>query len=136
MRQPRASIGRLAVMALTVAIVAVGCGGGSGSSGSGGGGTGLAAKQEITVNWGAEPPSLDPGLATDTTSSNILLNIMDPLVRLGPNLEPVPTLAQSWDTSSDGKTVTFHLRHDGKWTNGDPVTAQDFEYSWKRTDSP
>jgi oligopeptide transport system substrate-binding protein len=136
MRQPRASIGRLAVLALTVALVAVGCGGGSGSSGSSGGGTGLAAKQEITVNWGAEPPSLDPGLATDTTSSNILLNIMDPLVRLGPNLEPVPTLAESWDTSSDGKTVTFHLRHDGKWTNGDPVTAQDFEYSWKRTDSP
>jgi oligopeptide transport system substrate-binding protein len=86
--------------------------------------------------WGAEPPSLDPGLATDTTSSNILLNIMDPLVKLDENLAPTPSLAQSWDVSANGKTVTFHLRPDGRSTNGDPVTAQDFEYSWKRTLSP
>src|SRR6185295_14917344 len=78
-----------------------------------------------TVAWGAEPPSLDPGLATDVTSSNILLNIMDPLVTLGNDLEPVPSLAESWDVSKDGK-----------WTNGDPVTAEDFEWSWKRTISP
>src|SRR4026209_1744476 len=102
------------------------------SSKSGRGGDG----NTITVNWGTEPPSLDPGLATDTTSSNILLNIMDPLVRLGDDLAPLPSLAESWDVSKDGKTVTFHLRPDGKWTNGDPVTAQDFEYSWKRTISP
>jgi oligopeptide transport system substrate-binding protein len=61
---------------------------------------------------------------------------MDPLVKLGDDLAPVPSLAESWDVSKDGKTVTFHLRSDGKWTNGDPVTAQDFEYSWKRTISP
>jgi oligopeptide transport system substrate-binding protein len=70
------------------------------------------------------------------TSSNVLLNIMDPLVTLGSDLEPVPALAESWDVSQDGKTVTFHLRGDGKWTNGDPVTAEDFEWSWKRTISP
>jgi oligopeptide transport system substrate-binding protein len=84
--------------------------------------------------WGAEPPSLDPCLATDTTSSNVLLNIMDPLVRLGDDLQPVPALAESWDV--DGNVVTFHLRDDGRWTNGDPVTAHDFEYSWKRTLDP
>jgi oligopeptide transport system substrate-binding protein len=61
---------------------------------------------------------------------------MDPLVKLGKDLKPVPNLAQSWDISADGKTVTFNLRNDGKWTNGDPVTARDFEYSWKRTLSP
>jgi ABC-type oligopeptide transport system substrate-binding subunit len=90
----------------------------------------------MTIAWGAEPPSLDPGLATDTTSSNVLLNIMDPLVRLGPapDLAPQPSLAKSWDVK--GNVVTFHLRNDGRWTNGDPVTAQDFEYSWKRTVSP
>jgi oligopeptide transport system substrate-binding protein len=89
----------------------------------------------ITINWSSEPPSLDPGLATDTTSSNILFNIMDPLLKLeGEDLTPTPALAESWTV--DGKTVTFKLRQDGKWTNGDPVTAQDFEYSWKRTISP
>jgi oligopeptide transport system substrate-binding protein len=95
-----------------------------------------AAEQVITVNWGAEPPSLDPGLASDTTSANILFNIMDPLVKLDEDLNPVGSLAESWETSDDGKTVTFHLRSDGKWTNGDPVTAKDFEWSWKRTISP
>jgi oligopeptide transport system substrate-binding protein len=134
----RTLFARLALTAAAIMLISAGCGGGSSDTGTGGGTGGTAAKQEIIVNWGAEPPSLDPGLATDTTSSNILLNIMDPLVKLGPppNLEPVPSLAESWDTSADGLTVTFHLRSDGKWTNGDPVTAQDFEYSWKRTVSP
>jgi oligopeptide transport system substrate-binding protein len=61
---------------------------------------------------------------------------MDPLVRLDDKLQPKPSLAQSWDVSPNGRTVTFHLRHDGRWTNGDPVTAQDFVWSWKRTISP
>src|SRR5690348_14343674 len=131
----RSSIALAALLVAVAALVAAGCGGGSSSSsssgGSGGGGS-LAANQTITIAWGAEPPSLDPGLATDTTSSNVLLNIMDPLVKLDPKtLKPVPSLAQSWDVK--GANVTFHLRHDGKWTNGDPVTAQDFVFSWLRT---
>jgi oligopeptide transport system substrate-binding protein len=123
------------------ALAAAGCGGGdetsTGGAGTSGGETGTAANQTMTIAWGAEPPSLDPGLATDTTSSNVLLNIMDPIVRLDPTTnEAVPALAESWDVSEDGKTVTYHLRQDGKWTNGDPVTASDFVYSWKRTLSP
>ncbi|HEX5470030.1 MAG TPA: peptide ABC transporter substrate-binding protein [Gaiellaceae bacterium] len=127
----------LAVLAAAV-LAAAGCGGGGSEPAADQPGTGGSptAEQVITIGWGAEPPSLDPGLATDTTSSNILLNIMDPLVILGDDLEPVPGLAESWDVSKDGKTVTFHLRGDGKWTNGDPVTAEDFEWSWKRTISP
>jgi len=122
-----------------LAIAAAGCGGGDegGAGGTGGGGTGAAAEQILRMGWGAEPPSLDPGLATDTTSSNVLLAIMDPLVRLNPETnEAEPSLAESWDISEDGKTVTYHLSPDGKWTNGDPVTAGDFVYSWKRTLSP
>jgi oligopeptide transport system substrate-binding protein len=123
------------------ALAAAGCGGGdetsTGGAGTSGGETGTAANQTMTIAWGAEPPSLDPGLATDTTSSNVLLNIMDPIVRLDPKTnEAVPSLAESWDVSEDGKTVTYHLRQDGNWTNGDPVTASDFVYSWKRTLSP
>jgi ABC-type oligopeptide transport system substrate-binding subunit len=121
---------RVVATAAAVLLIAAGCGGGSG------GATG-DSDQIITLNWSTDPPSLDPGLATDTTSSNVLLNIMDPLVKLsGEDLEPTPSLAESWDLSNRGRTVTFRLRPDGKWTNGDPVTAQDFEYSWKRTISP
>jgi oligopeptide transport system substrate-binding protein len=134
--KPKTRLHLCSVLLAAAALAAGGCGGGGGAS-SGGGSTGAtASEQTITIGWGAEPPSLDPGLATDVTSSNILLNIMDPLVLLGDDLEPVPGLAESWDVSKDGTTVTFHLRSDGKWTNGDPVTAEDFEWSWKRTISP
>jgi oligopeptide transport system substrate-binding protein len=121
-----------------LAIAAAGCGGGNeGGAGGTGGGTAAAAEQVLRMGWGAEPPSLDPGLATDTTSSNVLLAIMDPLVRLNPETNAAePSLAESWDISEDGKTITYHLSPDGKWTNGDPVTAGDFVYSWKRTLSP
>ena len=131
----------LALLVTSFALVAGGCGGDDDEGASGTGATteeggAEAAEQVITVNWGTEPPSLDPGLASDVTSANILLNIMDPLVKLDDDLKPVPAAAESFETSEDGKTVTFVLRDDLKWTNGDPVTAQDFEYSWKRTVSP
>jgi oligopeptide transport system substrate-binding protein len=132
----RTPIVALVLLVAVAALVAAGCGSGgeSGQKASGGGGK-LASNQLLTMSWGAEPPSLDPGLATDTTSSNVLLNIMDPLVKLDPRtLKPVPNLAESWDVN--GNLVTFHLRHDGRWTNGDPVTAHDFVYSWLRTVSP
>jgi oligopeptide transport system substrate-binding protein len=118
-------------LALAVLVLAVaGCGG----DGDGGGDQAQqAAQQVLRLNWGTEPPSLDPGLATDVVSSNVLNALMDHLVKLGDDLEPVPNLAESWEVSEDGMTVTFTLRSDGKWTNGDPVTAGDFEYSWKRT---
>ena len=131
----------LALLVSSFALVAGGCGGDDdeGASGTGaatGAAGGEAAEQVITVNWGTEPPSLDPGLAADTTSANILFNIMDPLVKLDEDLKPVPFAAEKIETSEDGKTVTYTLRDDLKWTNGDPVTAEDFEYSWKRTVSP
>jgi oligopeptide transport system substrate-binding protein len=132
---------------LVVALVAVltlgaaGCGGDDDDDAAGGdtGGAtdegGPAAEQVLRIAWGAEPPSLDPGKATDTTSANVILALMDPLVRLNPDtLEPEASLAESWE--EEGSTVTFHLRDDATWTNGDPVTAQDFVYSWKRTLSP
>ena len=129
---------RLSALALAVLVLALaGCGGdGDGGDGDGEGQTQQAAEQVFRLNIGGEPPSLDPGLATDVVSSNVLNALMDPLVKLGEDLEPVPSLAESWEISEDGTTVTFTLRQDGKWTNGDPVTAHDFEYSWKRTLSP
>jgi oligopeptide transport system substrate-binding protein len=90
----------------------------------------------LRISIGAEPPSLDPGLATDTTSSSILFNVMDPLIVLGPSpaLKALPGAAASW--SVKGTTVTLHLRHNVKWANGTPTTASDYVYSWLRTISP
>jgi oligopeptide transport system substrate-binding protein len=130
MKRTRALL--VVLTAIAVAILVVACGGGD----DGAGGGGAAAEQTITVNWATEPPSLDPGLASDTTSANILLNIMDPLIKLDAELNPVPSVAESWQETLDGKRITFTLRGDASWTNGDPVRAQDFEWSWKRTISP
>jgi len=92
--------------------------------------------QVLRMSLGAEPPSLDPGLATDTTSANILFNIMDPLIRLGkpPALKATPGAASSWTVK--GATVTLKLRHDVRWTNGQAVKASDYVWSWLRTISP
>src|SRR6266516_4434366 len=66
------------------------------------------AAQVLKMSIGAEPPSLDPGLATDTTSANVLFNLMDPLIRLGkpPGLKATPGAASSW--SVKGKVVTLN----------------------------
>ena len=125
-----------AALVASLLLVGAGCGGGDDEGGEGATGGQAAAEQVITVNWGTEPPSPDPGLASDTTSANILLAIMDQIDKLDADLAPVPNAAESWDVSEDGMTYTFHLRSDLSWTNGDPVTAGDFAYSWKRTVSP
>jgi len=132
----------LAMFAACLALVEAGCSGdneggdaaGTGATAAEGGSE--AAEQVITVNWGMEPRSLDPGLASDTASASILFNIMDPLVKLDEDLNPVPYAAETVETSEDGTTVTYTLRDGLEWTTGDPVTAKDFEYSWKRTVSP
>src|SRR5688500_20719 len=78
----------LAVLTVGLSLVAFGCGGGDDDDGDDGGG-GAAAEQVITVNWGTEPPSLDPGLASDTTSAAIIFNIMEPLFTLDNDLNAV-----------------------------------------------
>jgi oligopeptide transport system substrate-binding protein len=120
-----------------LAFVAAGCGG-SGSNNNSAGATGStnASNGVLRMAIGSEPPSLDPGLATDTTSSFVVLNTNVPIVYLGPapDLKPEPGLAQSWTVN--GASVTLHLRQDAKWTDGTPVTANDVVYSWLRTISP
>jgi oligopeptide transport system substrate-binding protein len=82
------------------------------------------------------PITLDPALAADSTSDMYIVQLFSGLVRLDQNLQVAPDIASSWDTSSDGKTYTFHLRQDVKFDDGKPVTATDFKYSWERALSP
>lgn len=77
----------------------------------------------------SEPPSLHPGLATDTTSGTVIQNIFEGLMTME-NGVATEAAAESYEVSDDLLTYTFKLR-DSQWTNGDPVTAEDFAYSWK-----
>ncbi len=84
----------------------------------------------------AEPPTLDWSLATDHVSFDVLTNLMEGLTQYNQKMEPIPAIAKRWEFSSDGKTITFFLRDDVRWTDGKAVTAMDFEYSWKRLLNP
>ncbi|HZG88277.1 peptide ABC transporter substrate-binding protein [Paenibacillus sp.] len=97
---------------------------------------GKADTQVFRMNISAEPPSLDPAQAQDQTSFTVMVGLYEGLTRMNAAGEAEPAVAESIETSEDGKTWTFKLRQDAKWSNGDPVTAHDFEYSWKRTLDP
>jgi oligopeptide transport system substrate-binding protein len=86
--------------------------------------------QEVRLNIHTEPPSLDPRKPSDTTSCSILKMCFDGLMRTDSEGKTVPALAQTIEISEDRRTYTFLLR-DAKWSDGQPVTAYDFEYAWK-----
>ncbi|HZG15814.1 MAG TPA: peptide ABC transporter substrate-binding protein [Candidatus Bathyarchaeia archaeon] len=89
----------------------------------------------LRTNSTAEPPSLDPALITDTTGGTVARALFDGLTRTGLDEKPHESVAEKIDVSPDGLKYTFHLR-DSKWSNGDPVTAHDFEFAWKRALDP
>ncbi|WP_462409644.1 peptide ABC transporter substrate-binding protein [Neobacillus sp. Marseille-QA0830] len=95
-------------------------------------------KTEKVVNWnnGQEPTSFDPPIGFDAVSWNALNNLMEGLTRLDEKHQPQAAIAEKWDVSKDGKTYTFHIRDNAKWSNGDDVTAGDFVFAWKRLLDP
>lgn len=95
-----------------------------------------AAKQELRWTEASTIATGDLSLATDTLSFNTLMNTQEGLYRLDKNGKPQPALAVKTKKSADGKTYDFTLRKGAKWSNGDPVTAHDFVYSWQRTVDP
>ena len=109
---------------LTIALMFVltGCGGG-GSDGAGG--------KKLSVMLGSNVVSLDSAQCTDVASFEVIADCIDGLMQLDANGKPIPALAESFDVSEDGKTYTFHLR-EAKWANGEPVTADDFVFAWRR----
>ncbi len=84
----------------------------------------------------ADPPTLDPHLTTDNISGILVNEIFGGLVSLSLDLEVVPDLAESIDTSADGLTYTFNLRRNAKFHDGSPVTAQDVKWSLERAAAP
>ncbi len=106
----------------------------------------------ITFLWGRPTPlppadfsfvlpkenaTIDPALATSISDGWIVLALFEGLTRLDPRtLEPEPAAAEGWTVSNDGRTYTFRIRADAKWSDGAPVTAHDFLYAWRRLLDP
>jgi oligopeptide transport system substrate-binding protein len=99
-------------------------------------GTELAEVQVLRKGNGAEPESLDPHHVESVTGSNILRDLFEGLTLEAPDGHLVPGAAERWDLSADGLTYTFYLRSGARWSNGDPVTARDFEYGLRRSCDP
>lgn len=94
------------------------------------------ANKELNLTLAGDIPSLNISKASDMDSFHMLTNTMEGLTRVDAKGVATPAMAESWEQSEDGKTWTFKIRKNAKWSNGDPVTAKDFEYSWKRTLNP
>jgi oligopeptide transport system substrate-binding protein len=94
-------------------------------------------KQKLVFNNGAEPQTLDPALMSGVPEHRIAMALFEGLTRFDPkDLHPLPGVAEKWEISEDGRTYTFHLRENARWSNGDPVTAEDFAWSWMRVIDP
>lgn len=90
----------------------------------------------IRHNHGQEPETIDPSLCNTVDGGNIVLAVFEGLTKLDENDNPLPGVAAAWDISQAQTVYTFHLRNDAKWADGQPVTARDFVFSWKRALEP
>ncbi len=90
-------------------------------------------RADFTFNNASEPQSLDPKVVSGVPEGRVLRCLYEGLTNMHPKtLVPVPGMAERWEVSEDGRTYTFHIRKNARWSNGDPLTAEDFVYSWRR----
>lgn len=94
-------------------------------------GCGRQQSAHLRYAVGAEPESIDPRKSTSVAASSIEAQLFEGLTVLDADNRPLPAAAERWEASADGLTYRFYLRPAAKWSNGDPVTAHDFEYAWK-----
>ncbi len=129
-----------AAAALTMAFSCVSCGGSSTESSGSNEGTQASASEggSSALNVMLETPveSLDPQVATDGTSFEVIADYTDGLMQMDADGKPVNALCESYEVSADGLTYTFKIRSDAKWSNGTPVTANDFVFGWRRAVDP
>lgn len=129
------------LVATTLAAVLYGCGspnGGAERAVAIGGASGNELAAEQVLHWanGTEPQSLDPHRVEGVPGSNILRDLFEGLVDEAANGDLIPGAAESWEISDDGKTYTFNLRRNARWSNGDPLTAGDWVYGLRRSVDP
>ncbi|MGM0921842.1 MAG: peptide ABC transporter substrate-binding protein [Bacillota bacterium] len=133
----------LLVLSLVLSVFLTACYGGGNQGSSDGGDKDKDSKeesnvaQELKVLESSEIPSMDSVLAEDTISLSQLNNTNEGLYRIDENQEPVPGMADGEpEANEDGTEYTIKLREDAKWSNGDPVTANDFVFAWQRALNP
>ncbi|WP_373530955.1 peptide ABC transporter substrate-binding protein [Vampirovibrio sp.] len=95
-----------------------------------------SARHTFRMNLGTEPPDLDPAKTDDLTSFSVLLPLFKGLTQFDAEMHPSPAIAESWERSGDGLRYVFHLRKNARWSDGKPVTADDFLFAWQRALSP
>lgn len=120
---------RICAVALTLALgmsVFAGCGNKDAA----------AEGQTLVFNLGEDPKTIDPSLNESVGGSTIINNAFEGLLRLDENEKAVPGVAEKFEVSDDQLVYTFTLREDAKWSDGEPVTANDFKYSWLRALNP
>ena len=119
------------LMAVTISTsLFIGCGNTNNASNDEN--TSKGIKQEIIYNLGADPQTIDPLLNTAIDGSNVIVNAFECLMVLNDKNEAEPGTAESYEVSDDGLVYTFKLRENAKWSDGEPVTANDFYYAWMR----
>ncbi|MBX3243375.1 MAG: peptide ABC transporter substrate-binding protein [Acidobacteria bacterium] len=95
------------------------------------------AENHLRYVSGSEPQSLDPAVPTGQPEARVIMALFDGLVEYHPkSMEPMPAIAESWEASEDGTEYLFYLRKNATFSNGVPITAKDFDYSFKRALSP
>jgi oligopeptide transport system substrate-binding protein len=107
---------------------------GESAAGGASGGAIDVENNSITITLRQEPPQLDAGRSTDASSFVVLAHVMEGLLAYDDNMQLIPGTAERWEIREDG--ATFWLREDARWSNGDPVTAHDFVFGWKRVVDP
>ena len=90
----------------------------------------------LRYNLTTEPPTLDWTVAMDSNSIRVINNLMEGLTTYDRDLNPVPALAERWEALDGGLRYRFYLRRDVRWTDGVPLSAEDFVYSWRRLIAP
>lgn len=115
----------LLVLMMSVFILA--CGGANSGNKSG---------NTFILNVSSEPGSIDPQISTDIVGGTVNDLITEGLLKMDKNKKVTGGLAEKWDVSQDGLVWTFHLRDGIKWSNGDPITANDFKAGWVRALDP
>lgn len=117
------------ILFVMIGLIAAGCSNGNQNADK-------KQSQVLKLNVEQEPTSLDPAIAFEFNSMDVVNSMFEGLMRLDKNDQPQPAAAEKVEVSKDKKTYTFTLRDGLKWSNGDPLTAEDFEYSWKRALDP
>src|SRR5213080_4826066 len=124
-----------AAVLLSLALVCAGC---AASANNGFfGATNPPRENVLRYVSGSEPESLDPQIVTTQPDERICMALYEGLAEYDPKTgAPIPALAETWEVNQDSSEFTFHLRRDGRFSNGDPITARDFVYTIRRGLTP